>query len=141
MYIKHAAMRGNTLLVRFFYHESRGCKPVTKLCCALTCKGHRHHVPQLNLWRPAECEEIGHSGSGRATSWKHVITIWLLLIEDVSAVEWLMTLEPSCSAADGLQTPSTHADTHNTHFSLYSFYTPSLFLFSTTLNQFKANEV
>ncbi|KAK7884951.1 hypothetical protein WMY93_028074 [Mugilogobius chulae] len=44
---------------------------------------------------PAECEEIGHRGS--ATSWRHVIRSRLLLIGDVSAVEWEMTQEPSCS--------------------------------------------
>lgn len=69
----------------------------------------------LAVWSPAECEQIGHRG--RATSWKHdVISIWLLLIEDVSAVEWVMTQEPSCSAIDGLQTPphteyTTHTST------------------------------
>lgn len=75
---------------------------------------------QSALWSPAECEEIGHRG--RVTSWKHVISIWPLLIEDVSAVEWVMTQEPSCSATDGLQTPTTHTNTHNTRLSPFISY-------------------
>ena len=61
----------------------------------------------------AECEEIGHRG--RATSSRHVISLWLLLIEDVSAAEWEMTQEPSCSATDG---PHTH-----THTYIYTIHT------------------
>lgn len=37
-------------------------------------------------WSPAAYEEISHRGG--ATSGKHVICMWPLLIEDVSAVEW-----------------------------------------------------
>lgn len=72
---------------------------------------------QSALWSPAECEEIGHSGRG-----KHVISIWPLLIEDVSAAEWVMTQEPSCSATDGLQTPTTHTNTPTTRLSPFISY-------------------
>lgn len=61
------------------------------------------------VWGPAECEEISHRE--RATSWKYVISIRLLLIGDVSAVEWVMTREPPCSAADGLKIHTQIYDT------------------------------
>lgn len=88
---------------------------------------------QSALWSPAECEEIGHRG--RVTSRKHVISIWLLLIEDVSAVEWVMTQEPSCSATDGLQTPTTHTNTHNTRLLPFISYSYQL---SSSLSLIKA---
>lgn len=76
----------------------------------------------LAVWSPAECGEIGHRG--RATSWKHVISIWLLLIEDVSAVEWVMTQEPSCSATDGLQSHTVcfHTRPHTSQASYRASY-------------------
>lgn len=139
MYIPCAAMGRKTLFILFTAKDAvaRQFLQVPFGFPLQRAPARRHRAPRPHLcsalWSPAECEEIGHRG--RATSWKHVISIWLLLIEDVSAVEWVMTQEPSCSAADGLQTPSAHADTHNAHLSLslYSFCTRSLFFF-TTLN-------
>lgn len=57
-----------------------------------------HHFTFSWLFGAQQCEEIGYRD--RATYWKHVNSIWLLLI-GVSAVEWVMTQEPSCSPTDG----------------------------------------